>query len=242
MLIHTSLFLNPLSVLSLAFGWVAGSPTVAEETYSLKPTPKVGDVNINQTTMEMMLDGVPLTARIKIRGQVVKVTEDGSATELFQTLENKVTADGQEFNGSLADPQQMTTSGKGHIVSIVGGNANSMSYRMAWVRSFLVPDQPVKVGETWKVGIKGNPKVGSENTNHEYKLLGIEKLKSESVGKVQATVEEASGLEKMSSAITFWVRLKDGLILKTAGQLKNVVLQDGMKPTDMKISSEIVSK
>jgi hypothetical protein len=146
------------------------------QTYTLKQLFKVGDVATYNSKADILLNGMALTVTAVVT-QKVKATDDTSYT-VDQTEGNlTLLVNNQEQPASaIAVSLSLKYSPNGLIKDLKSLDADfdyGIAFREQALDTFLVPDKPVKIGDTWSYLI---PAVKDKwlATQLNFKLVGLE--------------------------------------------------------------------
>ncbi len=225
---------------------VLGLTAYAQDTYTLKWEPKVGDTssyNLNMTSaMDFGGQSFDMNISMVVSDKVTKVEGDqvtlvGSATNF------KMMMNGQEFNppGSEAAPQQPPTtlvvSKSGGLIRIekAGDGMGSTPPRVEQANRFQFPAGPVKVGDEWFREVKADAKEGFVAAKAKYTLEKVEVKDGVNSFRIKYAYSELEGNAPTDCIGTFWMAVEDGDLVRYEGQLNNVEFMEGMPPVSAKI-------
>jgi len=78
---------------------------------------------------------------------------------------------------------------------------------------FVIPDNAVKVGDSWTYEIKEDKKTGAAAAKASYSLVGEDKVGAIDSFKIKFSVKE-SGADAASSEGTMWLSKADSMLVK----------------------------
>jgi len=93
-------------------------------------------------------------------------------------------------------------------------------YRMANLQSLQYPATPVKVGSAWDVVIKKDDR-GAVDAKGTCKIEAQEKIGDFDTYRIHATIKELIDRDPASVDATYWVNLKNGMVVKIIGTWTN---------------------
>lgn len=201
----------------------------------LRRTPKVGD-NAKysmRTTFE-----VPDVGTAEMKGTFVEkikelLDEGGYVTESALS-KTTLTVPG---NGTNPVPDAKPTISHfnqfGMVTYVDDGEDGAYAMRYAMLQALVLPDRPLKIGDTWRNSFSRDSRPGSMDAVSSYKLEGVETLGPFECYKISGTYRETGGEAPASATGTFWMSTKDFSLVKFAGSLKNAPIQE-VGPLDLK--------
>lgn len=181
----------------------------ADKTYTITPKFTVGEMvkysfDMNMTMkMKPEKKGLPLPPEIlmKMGGTIVQKTKtvkpDGGAIYTTELRNGTMEVMGQQRELPSNAVTTIEVDGKGQIVKLdapkvdAGGGFPGMDNFMKLDRfsglGAILPDKPVKVGDTWEKTLAGV--LGDSSVTIKSKLLGVEQVNGKETLKVEQTVE-----------------------------------------------------
>ncbi|HWD38309.1 MAG TPA: hypothetical protein VG944_05635 [Fimbriimonas sp.] len=212
------------SVISIAIaaGLFAVGVAATIDAVVIKRTATVGQ------KINLSLDGT-----LNVGGQDLTITGKGVDTVKAVDADGNVTTESSqsdlEINGSPVQANDSTTTTvskpSGELVSMISAqpdNANGGRFQI--LISVYYPKDPVNVGDTWKMDLKPDAKLGGVPVKVEMKYSGDEKVGDADTEKLEGSVTETSGDTPASSKSTYWVSKADGSLVKQTSELKDAPL------------------
>jgi hypothetical protein len=220
------------------FGLLVAALSVAaiaiQDGINLKRTVKVGDTVKLRLKADVDIQGTEAAFSSLITEKITKVESNGNYTLESSQSEGKVNLGGQEMDvpGST---QTSTYKATGEVMEIKAENVDGNFYRTAHLTSFIVGDKAVKSGDSWAVEIKKDEKTGAVAAKGTFKIEGEEKIGERDTFKIKHSIKETDGGEAAASVeATSWISKKDGTIVKSEGQWKNVPIPGAPFPVSAK--------
>ena len=107
----------------------------------------------------------------------------------------------EKLNSTWAGPGQMTA---------------SQVVRFGHMNALVLPDKPIKKGDSWVHAVNSNSNTGALAAKGTYKYLGTERIDKWSTYKISFQYEETSGEEwqRMSATGTKWISTEDGSVVQ----------------------------
>jgi hypothetical protein len=221
----------PLFVAALAAG------AYAQDTATLKHTPKVGDASRYklEASMETSLGNGTFSATIS--GKIVSVAGNGDYTE-EQTMNGKIHF-GDTDNELPPSTSKETRNAAGKLIAIDAAGLDdarkTSQYRMDALQDFQSPEAAVKVGDTWTYTAKPSSETGNVGAKVEYKVESAEELMGHKVFKIHSTGAE-NGDGAATSDVLYWVDRTSGDLVKAEGSFKKALVAAELGPIDMKFT------
>ena len=217
----------------------------AQDTFSLKRSPTIGEVLNFKMEAKLSLQDKPLVISSSSSEKVLKIADDKSYTVESGQSDLKVTYDGKELPSGDADsekPRQVSYSELGMPLEIVGSaeDSSTKGYRLENMMSFIAPAKPVKVGDKWTAVYKSNAKTGTLAASGSYEFLALEAVAGTDCLKVKVDYKEVSGDKPATGSATFWLSKKDFTLVKLDAKLTNTPLPMMEEPTNLSITLERV--
>ena len=191
----------------------------AVDAYTIKRTPKVGEVHKYKQVGKFDVGGQEFEYEATASQKVAKVEDSGNYT--VEEAQSDVKLNGQEApEGSGPGATNTTFSAKGEVLEIKGDRVEANTYRFANLAIFILPEKEVAFGDSWSYDIKEDKKLGSVAGKATYKLVGEEKIGSNDCLKLSYSVKE-SGSDAASSEGTVWIRKGDSTLIKMSAKWTN---------------------
>lgn len=223
-----------------------GLTAFAQDTYTLKWEPKVGDTSSYNLNLASAMDfggqSFDMNISMVVSDKVTKV--EGDLVTLVGTATNfKMMMNGQAFNppGSEAAPEQPPTTivvnKSGGLVRMenTGDPMTASPPRVEQANRFQFPAGPVKVGDEWFREVKADAKQGFVEAKAKYTLEKIEMKDGVNCFRIKYAYSELEGNAPTDCIGTFWMKVEDGDLVRYEGQLNNVEFMQGMPPVSAKI-------
>ena len=205
----------------------------AVDAITLKYAPKVGDSLKYKMTGQLQIMGTSADIAGDFEYKVTKVDTDGSYTIESSQKNMQVSFGGQNMNPP--DSKDTTVSkANGEIVDYQTDHQDPNAWRMAELNSFVYPDKPVSVGDTWQSKVAADTKKGTVAATCDYKVDSLEKVGSHDTAKIKVSYKETEGSDPASSEGFVWLDTKDSAVVKSEANWTNVPSQQG--PISAKIS------
>lgn len=206
-----------VAVLALAAVAFAGAQDV-----TLKRTAKVGEVfKYKMTgTMEVMGQSVGLTAILI--NKTTNVEANGDYTVESSQTEGKINFNGSEMELPSQGSTSTTFKADGTVLDVKGEGVEMGGYRMANLLTAIVPEKPVKAGDTWTSEVKGDTKKNTVDVKGNYKFDAIEKTDAGEAAKVTYDLKEVGGEAPATVNGTAWIDVKTGNLLRVTNTWKDV--------------------
>lgn len=223
------------------FVLVAGaSANLADDTYSLRWTPKEGDTATYLMKGDLQLNVGDATLTSKTVQKVIKVAADGSYSVQFTPQDGAVVYQGQ----SLPMGRKIsinTYKADGEVISVTGEDTNAASVRFANLSEFRRPQNPLKIGDTWTYDIKADSKTGVVAVHTSGKLVDAEKYNNLDALKVTLTSEEGNVANPGSIDATYLIDQKDGSLIHYDAKWTSVSFAGAATPLSGSMTMDLVA-
>jgi len=217
----------------------AASANLADDTYSLKWSPKEGDTATYTEEGTFSVNVGDATLKGKLVEKVIKVAPDGSYTVQFTPQDGTVT-----YQGTAVPTGRTITlttyKADGEVLSVTGEHANAQSTRYANLSAFKRPDNPLKVGDSWNFEVKADPKNGVVAVQAIGHLVDAEKLGAADALKVTLSSHETDVTQPGSIDTTYWIDQHDGSLLQYQAKWNAVSFPGAQNPLSGTMSMEKV--
>jgi hypothetical protein len=202
--------LQRIKLVGLAFVAIS-SLAMAQDTVNLKRTPKVGNTQKFTLKAELEFQGTPIVVTATVLEKTTKA-EDGKYT--VESTQSDLKINDQEAPAGDDDKSTSTYTVLGKLLETQSAQSDDGSKRMSVLQAFEVPDKDLKVGDTWTIENKADPKLGNATSKIEYKVEAKEKVGKWETFKISFTAKETSGDSPAGATGTVWVGLEDKEIVK----------------------------
>lgn len=220
------IFVAALSVAALA----------VQDGISLKRTAKVGDSAKYRLKADVDVQGTEVQFTALVSEKISKVESNGNYVIESTQSEGKATFGGQDMDAPTTS-QTMTYKSTGELLELKAEDTSPQVYRTAILTTFVVTDKPVKVGDTWNVELKKDDKTGAVPVKGSYKVEAEEKVGEVECFKVKYTTKENEGGDAAATVeATSWINKKDGSLVKSEGNWKNVQFPGVPMPINAKFT------
>ena len=155
--------------------------------------------------------------------ETVKGVADGKITTETQSTEPLEKTDGPTgCPVKLGGPN-------GEIICAANGsylpsqeNEGSMAARFGNMNALVLPEKPIRIGESWRHEIKADVKTGAWPAKSTYKLLGKERIDNWDAYKIAVDYHETTGdeWEQLSATGIKWISVEDGMLVQEELQVK----------------------
>ncbi|MBM3495329.1 MAG: hypothetical protein FJX72_13565 [Armatimonadetes bacterium] len=201
---------------------------------------KVGDVWRARVIGTANVSGAEVTLDRTIRQEVKEIKKTGEVVTITRDLGGKVNAGGQEMEVPESGPVTVTSDKLGRMVKYEK-SSNDMSIMapeveqiMAVMQDYLLPEKPVKAGDTWENALP-NPLDKDKKLQVKTTFVGMDKVEDAQVWKIKQVVTAVVDSEggKMTAEIVFLAHPTNGATKVLEGTMKGMPTQYG--PIDLKL-------
>lgn len=221
----------------LAFAAVS----MAQDPTALDWKPQVGRVLKYKLSVKASMDmgagpqdllvGMQLTSttkEVRPNGEVVVETKQGGMS---------LSIGGQDMSamvGEMVTTETATMNRRGETLSRKSDAPEGMdNQRLTEAITFIYPDKPVKVGDTWTRTIKADAAKGVRAGTATFKFEGVETVDGKwKSNRITYTYKEAEGNDAMQCAATVWLAAEDGELVKGEYKMKNFTFAPQAPPGD----------
>lgn len=187
--------------------------------------PKVGD------TAKYKLEVIPeapfeIKITMDLATKVAKI-EEGKITVESTTTNMKMTMNGQEQPMDQASGPQTQVFDARHETLSINVDQENMA-RMSDSLSFVFPDKPVSVGDSWKRVKKASKELKTMDSEATYTYDGDETIGKWKCYRIKFDYKETSGEHPLSNSGTDWISMDDGSIVKSVTKAMNFEYSPGM--------------
>jgi len=189
--------------------------------FTIKRTPKEGEVLKYKLKAELDLSGTSVTVTGNVIEKTIKVEADGKYTVESSQTDSKVTFGGQEMPVPEQGADVSVYSALGELLETRGpGAENPNARRISNMNEFVQPAKAVNVGDTWSKEIKADEKTGAVAATATYKVEGEEKIGAFDVLKISVNFKE-TGSDPATLEGSFFLNKADWTMVKFLGTYKN---------------------
>ncbi|HWP31946.1 MAG TPA: hypothetical protein VNK96_09535 [Fimbriimonadales bacterium] len=223
-------------VFPVLFSLLLGSLLFAQDAVTLAWKPTVGMVNkykveVN-STMDMG-DGQPhkVVVNFNITEKILKIRDDGNIEVEATQGEMGIVIDGQDLGQGMPSQTSVTVmKPNGETLERKTENAPGMDNpRLEESFTFIYPDKPLRIGDTWTRKVKADAKKGTVDAEATYKYEGTETVNGQTLWKVSYQFKETGGDMPFTVSGVVWLSSKDGTLFKGEYTMKNVEFQPGVR-------------
>lgn len=198
--------------------------------YTLNYSPKVGTTTKYKMSGVFDFEGTEIMFTASTSNKVLEVKANGDYV-IEEVQDNaKVSFGGQEMDAPSGGPNRTTFSPSGKVVDMQGDMVDGSAYRTAGVSSFYKPTKAVKVGDSWKIELKGDSKLGSVDSVASYTVEAEEAVGAWQTLRIAFDVKETTGSQPASSSGKIWIDHRDGEMVKVEGRWKDVPVPGAPAP------------
>ncbi|MCW5943165.1 MAG: hypothetical protein KIS66_13100 [Fimbriimonadaceae bacterium] len=215
--------------------------SMAQEPTQLEWKPQVGRVlkyKLNvKASMDMgagaqdLLVGMLLTSttkEVRPNGEVVVETKQGGMS---------LSIGGQDMSamvGEMVTTETATMNKRGETLSRKSDAPEGMdNHRLTEAITFIYPEKPLKVGDTWTREVKADAAKGVRAGLATFKFEGVDTVDGKwKANKITYTYKETEGSDAMSCAATVWIGAEDGELVKGEYKMKNFTFAPQAPPGD----------
>ncbi len=227
---------------SVALLAVVVSAAWAQDSFSLKRTPKVGDTMSYKLSVDLDVQGMAANYSATVKEKVVKVGSDGSFVIENSQASAKMTFSGQEQAiPDTGEVSKSTYAANGLVQLIEGSDADEGGYRLSTLQGFVIPDSPKKVGDRWEVKIPADKKTGVVAATAAYEVLAVETIGSRKTVKVKWNTKETEGSSPASADGTVWLDTTDFSLVRLEAKLTNAPVPGMGQSANMVVKLERIN-
>lgn len=200
----------------------------AQDSYTLKHTPKKGEAQQYKLTSSSTTDLGSAEIAGTVSGTVVSVADDGSYV-VEQKIDLKISFTGGEM--PIAASTKTTYDANDNPTEMSGegidDGTKQSEFKNAALRSFHSPTSAVKIGDTWTFTQAASSKNGDTGAKVDYKVVAAEVVNGHKTLKVHVKGAQ-SGASDGAIESDAWIDQSTGIMIKTVGEMKHVELSPGM--------------
>jgi hypothetical protein len=228
--------MKPL-IFAAAFGLASAS--LAQDSYTIKLSPKVGEVTKYSAKATFDVFGTVIEASFT-DVRTVQAVDSDSFTMVSAWEDFKVVMDGaeQEVPG-MSTTTKYTLAGK--LMELTGEMAMAETYRAGLVDSMIFSENPVKKGDKWSVDFAADSKKGTVAAKADYEIVAEEEIKGTKTFKIKAEYKETTGSAPASGSGHFWVNPANGQVVRAEREWKNVPNPQAPVPLSGKLVLELIA-
>jgi hypothetical protein len=231
-----NMFMKRIHLVGLSLALGVSAFAAVSDGVSLKRLAKEGDTTRYKVKADLSIAGQSASMTSTTIEKVTKVEADGTYSIESSDVDTKVVFGGQEIESPPQAPETSIYLPTGQLKEIKGDRVSEQTYRMAILGSFITPDKPVSVGDTWAKDIAADSKTGVLATKATYKVVADEKVGTYDTLKIEQTVKETTGDSPASSTLTVWINKADGTMVKLEGKWVNAPFPGSPVPGDATIT------
>lgn len=226
-----------IRVIGLTLLAAACALALAQDALTLKMNPKVGDTYKFKLTATMAMSGMEATLSGHLTDKVVEVAPSGEYLIESSQTDTVVKAMDQEIP-LPSEVVKSRYSATGDLLDVQADQMSPEKWRLAQLTSFTYPTTAVKVGDEWTSTVKADEKTGVVAAKRTFKVDSLEKVGDHDTAKIKSTYTETEGSSPASADGYVWVDTKDGSIVKSESDWKNVPVGPGGASADGKVTME----
>lgn len=203
-------------ILSLGF-------TGLSNDYDISPKYKVGDSFTYKVAGNFEVMGTEASMNGTTTSKVIEVQDDGSIVMESSMGSMVIQVMGEEMELPAMPATRLTLSRNGELITVSGGDPAMMEGfgRQANMNTFIWPEGPVKIGDTWTHEFKANSETGGVPATVTYKVLEETSVIGANALAISVDFKEtASGGGSMKGVI--WMEIGTGIMLQTDVEMTNV--------------------
>jgi hypothetical protein len=191
---------------------------------SIKWTPKKGE----KASYKMVLEVDGATVTVISTSEVIDIKSDGNVVSRESVDSIRLTMGSFDSDLGPQGSAIMTFARNGELVNRESDTpVTQENARFAETMMIIYPDDPVKVGDTWKRTIKADTTAGKVPCETVFKFVGVEAIDGKDCWKITYDFKETNGPSPIMAKVTVWLDKKDGSIVLGEYDLKNVEFQPG---------------
>lgn len=216
--------MNNRSLYIVAMAVLATAAFAITPEESIKWTPKKGE----RATYKMILDVDGATVTVISSSEVLEIKPDGNVVTRESVDSIRLTMGTFDSDLGPQGSATMTFSRNGELVDRKSDTpVTQENARFAETMMIIYPDDPVKVGDTWKRTIKADTTAGKIPCETVFKFAGIEEIDGKKCWKITYDFKETSGPTPITAKVTVWLDQSDGSLVFGEYDFKNVEFQPG---------------
>jgi hypothetical protein len=206
---------------------------------------KVGDIQRVKVLATAEVTGSTVDVERTVKSVVKEIKKTGEIVVISTDEGGKVNVGGQERDVPPSGPATITTDKLGRIVRYERP-ANDMSMMapeveqmMAVMQDYLLPEKPVKPGESWECQLP-NPLIKDKKVQVKTTFVGLDKHEDAPVWKIKQVVTADVNTEggKFTAEFVFLADPANGIAKLADGTMKGVPTQYG--PLDIKLKAVLL--
>lgn len=210
------------------------SSRLFDDTATLKYVPKVGDTAKYRVKVVIDIPGSTAEVSLLDSHKILSVDPSGDYVEESKNTEGKIVFSGKD-NPIPEETTKTTYHPDGNVAKIEGTDVTADSYRTENLQQFFPPAAAVKVGDSWTVQVKADPKLGTVAMKVDYKVESAERIGDHSTFKIKATSKEEGSTPGMSDGYV-WIDTKDGTLVKVEAKVTNLPVPNSSSPVNGTVS------
>lgn len=209
----------------------SAKPEVASITLAMPFA--VGKVYRYKSTVEIINDGIKITAELTRRETITAVKENGEVLAQLLDEGGKAVINGMENPLPEGKPIPMLMDRYSRLLLLSPGEAGSdfvtppIRYILTLTDRIAFPRLPVKPGDSWTTEVR-NPTRKSRTITIRSTYLGTEMRDGVSVWKVRQTLEAATEDAILEAEMTAYLDPTNGQLIQGEQTIKNVPTAAGM--------------
>ncbi len=208
---------------------------------------KKGDTHRTKVTINTTVMGMDIVVNATTKTEIKDIKPNGDIVVVMTSEGGKVNIGGQEQEQPAQPPVPMTRSKLGKLVeykveeppmAILAPEIQKLS---AILNDQLLPEKPVKKGDTWTTEVE-NPAIKEKKVTVKGTYLGNETVDGVELWKLKQNAEAITDKDgnKLVVEMTSWINPANGQRVKAEGTLKDLPTQFGPMSWVMKL--ELIKK
>lgn len=225
---------TPFTVLCLTAMMVATATVPAP--VKLERKVKSGDVHKGTLSFEADFNGQLVAATADTKSTIKEIKDDGTVV-MHETFESMtMTVDGNEMGHADGRNDMVTYDKWGRVVNVASQSDNSMPPRVAHLVTFVYPENPVDIGDSWEKVTQANDSNKLPKTTFKGTVEAFEEYKGIKVAKVKYSIAEEFHTAPATLTGTAWINIENGRMVKAEADIKN--FPGAPMPVDAKMKFE----
>lgn len=186
--------------------------------YSLKATITIsqGEADVTGTTVRTVTD----------------IDDKGNITLEQAQKGMTVNIGGQQMDAPDQPSTVLVMTPQGLITDIKGEAVDSNAVRFAHIAEFIVPDKPVKIGDSWDKTTKADASTGAVDEKTTFTLLGEDTVGTIKCFKIKMAAAETTGDAPASANGTLWIAEDGGYAVKSVADYVNAPITGAPEPVN----------
>ena len=192
------------------------------QTYDLSLRPVKGQKTTYSLTFDITGQGDKMTVKAKLVNEIVDVKDDGTFIAASYQSDHQLFINDKPQKTTPGTVTGVTTYDKfGRPLKVGGDDAGTETMRIARLTSYVAPEGPVKVGDSWKDFMPADKDAGTPSVAHTYTLQSVDMKDGRQVATIEVATSETSEVHPGSTQGILTLDVKTGEQLSYEVQVGN---------------------